>query len=331
MVYGLSVPALPDQPPVFTADDDRFHGHLAGDDWWFTETAWFSFHHSERQLGGWFYTMVRHNIGTVAGGAWVWDDGAHLPWEVPYSTNYSALELPADADLRDVRLPTGVSIVAEEPTVSYRIGYDDPGRYRADLRFEAVMAPRPLVATGSTFGNAAHFDQIGHVSGSIELHGELIDIDCWAMRDRTWGRRPEDRPRQAAYVTGAGEGGPGFLAVTNTRDGTDRIAYGFVTRRDRSASLVGGERSVVRDPENGWVDEIRIEAVGDDGEPLVADGRAVSRIIVNRHSFIDVNSIIHWRLRGDDAGIEWWGEDQDMWPVHRWSAAKRTGDWSIPT
>ena len=97
-------------PPVFGPDDDGFHRHLRGDDWWFTETSWFSFHHVERNLGGWFYTMARHNIGTVAGGAWVWDDTAHLPWEVLYSSNLSAVELPVDTDLRRCELPTGVAV-----------------------------------------------------------------------------------------------------------------------------------------------------------------------------------------------------------------------------
>ena len=316
-----------DEIPVFGPDDDGFHGHLRGDDWWFTETAWFSFHHAERKLGGWLYTMVRHNIGTVAGGAWVWDDSAQVPWEVPYSTNYTALELPADADLRNVELPTGVRIEVEDPTMTYRLGYDDPDRLQVDLRFAAVAPPRPLVASGSTFGRAAHFDQIGHVTGTIELHGEPIDIDCWSMRDRTWGRRPENRPRQAAYVTGAAEGGDGFLAVTNTRDGTDRVAYGFVQHHGRQVSLVDGHRSVRRSAE-GWVDEVRIEAQDADGGTFAATGTSVSRIIINRHSFIDINSLLRWRL---DDGTEWWGEDQDMWPTHRFSTAKRTGDWSLPS
>ena len=64
--------------------------------------------------------MVRPNIGTVAGGAWVWDDTAWLPWDVRYSANYSALQLPPDTDLRDVVLPTGVAIRVVEPTQSLR-------------------------------------------------------------------------------------------------------------------------------------------------------------------------------------------------------------------
>ena len=312
--------------PVFTAEDDGFHAHLRGDDWWFTETAWFSFHHRERRLGGWLYTLARHNIGTISGGAWVWDDTAHLPWEVPYSANLTALRLPPELDLRDATLPNGVSVRAEIPTMAYRLGYDDPDRFSADLCFEAVVAPRPLTAGGSTFGRSAHFDQIGRVTGQIQLNGEDIDIDCWSMRDRTWGRRPEDRPRQAAYVTGAGDDGSGFLAVTNTRDGVDRVAYGFVQHGDAQASLVGGERSVLRSPD-GWISEIRIDAVDATGERFVASGSPVSRIVINRHSFIDINSLIRWEIEGVG---EWWGEDQDMWPTHRFAAAKRSGDWSIP-
>lgn len=313
--------------PVFGFEDDALHGHLSGDEWWFTETAWFSFHHPERKLGGWLYTMTRHNIGTVAGGAWVWDDSAHLPWEALYSSNYTALELPPDVDLRDCELPTGVKMRVEEPKMVYQVGFDDPGRLTIDLLFSAVMEPRPLVATGSTFGEAAHFDQIGHLTGSIELHGERIDIDCWSMRDRTWGRRPENRPRQGAYVTGAGAGGTGFLAVTNTRDGSDRIAYGFVQRGDQGVGLLDGERSVKRDQRNGWVDEVELNAVDAAGESFAVKGSAVSRIIINRHTFIDINSLIRWERT--DTGEVWWGEDQDMWPVHRWSAAARSWDWEL--
>ncbi|MDE0495869.1 MAG: hypothetical protein OXH86_00810 [Acidimicrobiaceae bacterium] len=312
--------------PIFTPDDDGFHAHLRGDDWWFTETAWFSFHHAERKLGGWLYTLARHKIGTVSGGAWVWDDTAHLPWEVPYSSNLTALRLPPDLDLRDATLPNGVRVQVETPMMAYRLGYDDSGRFSADLRFEAVLPPRPLTSGASTFGHSAHFDQIGRVTGTVELHGEAIDIDCWSMRDRTWGRRPEDRPRQAAYVTGAGDDGTGFLAVTNTRDGRDSVAYGFVQRGDAQVTLVDGERTVRRSP-GGWISWIRIEAVDADGESLVATGTPVSRIVINRHSFIDINSLVRWEVEGAPT---WWGEDQDMWPVHRFTAAKRSGDWSVP-
>src|SRR5262245_46101165 len=110
---------------VFTERDDRFHFDEMSNDWWATETAWFSFHHPERRLGGWLYTMARPNIGTVAGGAWVWDHTTHLPWEVLYSANYTALQLPRDQDLNAITLPTGASIRVIETCMSYAMGYKD--------------------------------------------------------------------------------------------------------------------------------------------------------------------------------------------------------------
>ena len=304
---------------AFTPADDRFHFDVMSDRWWETETSWFSFHHPGRRLGGWFYTMVRPNIGTVAGGAWVWDDRAHLPWEVLYSANYSALQLPAAADLADITLPTGVQIKVIEPTMVYQLGFGDGDRFRADLRFEGVMAPEPLTAVGSTFGSAHHFDQLGRVHGTITVHGEEIAIDCLGMRDRTWGPRPEHRPRQAAYVTGAADAEHGFLAVTNTKADGDPIAYGFLRRDGRTVSMAGGERRVERDPLQGWITRIELEGQDAEGRSLRAVGEPVSRIIINRHTFIDINSLIRWDLEG----IEAWGEDQDMWPTHTFADRQR--------
>ena len=306
--------------PAFTPDDDGFHD--LDDRWWQTETAWFSFHVPARRLGGWLYTMVRPNIGTVAGGAWVWDDTAELPWDVLYSANHSALRLPEGADLRDVELPTGVRIRVVEPAHCYDLGYDDPGRLTLALRFTGVMPPEPLTAVGSTFGSAHHFDQLGRLTGTVAVNGEHLDVDCLAMRDRTWGPRPEHRPRQAAYVTGAASADHAFLAVTDTRPGgEDPIAYGFLRRDGRTVGLASGSRDVERDRDRGHVRRVSITAVDRDGRSLRAVGEPVSRIIVNRHSFIDINSLVRW----DVDGAEGWGEDQDMWPVHHFAATRRAG------
>ncbi len=305
---------------IFTARDDRFHADEMVGDWWSTETAWFSFAHPERRLGGWLYTLARPNIGTVAGGAWIWDDSAHLPWEVLYSANYTALELPHDQDLNDITLPTGVSIRVIEPCMSYALGYSDASRLQATLRFEGVMPPEPLTSTGSTFGRSHHFDQIGRVSGEIILHGETIPIDCLAVRDRTWGRRREDRPRQAAYVTGVATARHGFLAVTNVEADRNPVAYGFLYRDGRTLPLTQGERRVERDKDNGWITRVEIQARDADGRELLAVGTPLSRIVINRHTFIDVNSLTQWDINGEGGH----GEDQDMWPVHRWSRMRRT-------
>lgn len=304
---------------TFTARDDSFHFDQMGDRWWMTETSWFSFCHPERKLGGWLYTMVRPNIGTVAGGAWIWDDTAHLPWEVPYSANYTALRLPRDQDLADITLPTGVSIRMVEPCTRYELGFQDGERCRIALQFEGIMPPHPLRKAGSPFGAAHHFDQFGRVTGEVSLGGERIAIDCLAMRDRSWGPRPEHRPKRSAYVTGIASENDAFLAVTRWNSGVEEIAYGFMIRDGETADLVSGRRVVEQDPAEGWVNRITIEGRDERGRALHASGRRLSGIIINRHSFIDSNGLIAWTIN-DHAGH---GEDQDMWPVHDWADFRR--------
>ena len=193
--------------------------------------------------------MVRPNIGTVAGGAWVWDDTAHLPWDVLYSANYSALQLPPEPTSTTVELPTGVASRWSSRPCATTSATTTAIACRRDLRFEGVMPPQPLTAVGSTFGSAHHFDQFGRVTGELVVHGERIEIDCIGMRDRTWGPRPEHRPRQAAYVTGAASAGarvPGrdeHAARQATRSPTASCA---VTARRRASPAASGGSSATR-------------------------------------------------------------------------------------
>jgi len=306
----------------FEPQDDNFHFDEMDDDWWATETAWFSFHHPERKLGGWFYNMFRPNIGIVSGGAWVWDDTASLPWEVPYSSNMTALPIPRDGDLGDISLPNGNIVKVVEPCMSYQLGHDDGGRglFSADLRFEGVMPPEPLTAAGSTFGSAHHFDQFGRVHGHIVLHGERIEIDCYGMRDRTWGRRPENRPRRAGYITGMADPDTGFLAVTNITDDGEKAAYGFLRLDGRTVPLAEGTRTGERDPDTHYSSLVELDLTDQEGRRLTARGAPVSRIVINRHTFIDINSLIPWDC--GPHGIAW-GEEQDMWPMHHFERLGR--------
>ena len=112
----------------------------------------------------------------------------------------------------------------------------------------------------------------------------------------------------------------GFLAVTNPgADGEEPIAYGFLRRDGRTVSLAQGARTVERDPGQGWITTVKIDAVDLEGRRLSAVGRPVSRMFINRHTFIDINSLVRWDVDGEVA----WGEDQDMWPVHAFAAERR--------
>jgi hypothetical protein len=98
------------------------------------------------------------------------------------------------------------------------------------------------------------------------------------------------------------------------------VAYGFLRRGGRTVRLAQGERRVERDATNGWITRIELQARDAEGRELTAVGEPVSRIIINRHTFIDINSLVRWSLNGEVG----WGEDQDMWPVHRWARMRRS-------
>ena len=139
------------------------------------------------------------------------------------------------------------------------------------------------------------------------------------MRDRSWGPRPEHRPRKSAYVTGIASPDDAFLAVTKSGDLSDEVAYGFLIRDGKIGDLTSGRRSVVRDPKQGWVTALTIEAEDEHGRQLHAAGTRLSGIMLNRHSFIDSNGLIEWDIGGKLGH----GEDQDMWPVHDWAQFRR--------
>lgn len=305
---------------TYTARDDDFHLAEMSDRWWETETIWFSFHNVERRMGGWLYSMIRPNSRTVSGGAWVWDDSASSFWEVPYYANHATQRLREGTNLRDCTLPNGVSIRVESPLTRYRLGYDDRPRLHVDLQFEAIMPPQPISSIASGFGSLAHFDQFGRVSGHIELHGDRIAIDCVSIRDRSWGPRPEHRPKRTAYVTAATrDGSEALLAVCDPNDkGVAR--YGFRWRGGQAFAIAEANRRDTRNSATGFIDSIRLEGRDSDGEAFVAEGRPLSRIVINRHTFIDINSLIEWTFAD---GAKAWGEDQDIWPVHEFSAARR--------
>jgi hypothetical protein len=306
--------------PVFTATDDAFHE--VGDRWWATETAWFSFSVPERRLGGWLYTLARPNIGIVQGGAWVWDDSAWAPWEVLYSRNHSATALDPGTDLRHARLRTGVEIDVIEPAMAYRIGYSDPGRLEADLRVQGVHPPVAYAAGRPPFLSASHFDQTCRVTGSVVLHGERIAVDCLSVRDRSWGPRPETRPRRLAYCFGTVSEADAFFVTTSpASDGSaDHVDHGYLIRDGVTRRLVAGDRRVERDPGSGWVRAETISGADEAGNTFRATGVPVSHTAVNRHTAVTWTYLMKWRLDGRPA----WGEDQDMWPVADWAAFRRS-------
>jgi hypothetical protein len=302
--------------PAFGPEDDDFHDEAMSDRWWETETQWFSWNVPERRMGGWTYCQSRPNADLCNGGAWVWDDAAALSWDLPYHAHYNGLQLPprAERDLRDFAWPNGVEVRTLEPLTSYAIAYSDPGGLELDLRFDALIAPNPHPVGVVPFLKGVHFDQPGRLVGTMVLRGEEIAVDCFSVRDRSWGPRPAGRPKprpaasppRPAFGIGYcfGTAGPrdAWLMYSVPGLDDDPVTCGFLLRDGEYAHLLGGRRRLQVDPATGWPTRIDAVAVDDLGRRLEVTGEAVSR---------------HWKGHGGDTllrwtwdGLEGWGEDQ---------------------
>jgi hypothetical protein len=301
----------------FTAADDGLHAPSGN--FYETETFWFSFFVPERALGAWLYASVRQNAGVTAGGLWIWDDAGPNPWDAPFYENFSHLKPPTDKGSGRLEFPTGMSIDVREPGMSYGVGYDDRDRVRVDLGFEALERPVPLRSGAPPYPKASHYDQTGRVTGAVVLDGERIDVDCYAMRDRSWGPRTERGYQRVGYTWAAGSETSLLTFTTPGNEAEEAVHSGYVRRDGELAQIAGGTRVVRRDPAEGWVTGIDVEVVDELGRTTRGHAEAVSRLVLPGSTTVCTNTALRWTVDGQDLH----GEDQDVWPLRELRSLRR--------
>jgi hypothetical protein len=301
--------------------DDNFH--VPSDDHWETETCWFSFCVPERKLMGYFYAFVRPRVGISGGGVLVWDDTAHAPWEVPYFDYQWHQPYPEAGDLRDIRFPNGMRVKMLEPLQRYEFSYTDRDLIDLRLTFAGTTPPHVFTRGKPPFSVASHIDQPGRVTGQLVLHGEAIEVDCYAMRDRSWGPRTDLRGVRVGYCFATASPDDAFLAFALPKGPVNKpepINAGYLLRDGERAAIVEGERRVERDPRMGWATRVHIEARDEIGRTLDADGQCVNRIAFYPYPrMFNWTSMTLWSFNGRQG----WGEDQDVWRPEQWSAFRR--------
>jgi hypothetical protein len=219
--------------------------------------------------------------------------------------------------------------------------------FEADLRFEGLIPPSHPVGV-APFWRGRHFDQPMHVTGQIELHGEVIDIDSYFVRDRSWGHRLGPRapgrrsggtprtprsPEQSArppyssfgigYVFGTQDATEAFLAYTLPciDDGAARdfVTTGYLVRDGNYGLLLDGNRRCEFDPDRGWMRTIWLEALDEHGRELSAVGELVSHHGESGQG----TGYFHW---GWD-GAAGYGEDQSAAHGELLEALQKAGLW----
>ena len=300
------------------SDHDAFHVPTSDDPWW-QETAWFTFMVPEQNLYCYVYPWVKANQGVLGGGVMVWDDRGRHPWDAVHWDYQWTYPYPVLGDLRDIAFPTGISIQCLEPLTKYRVAYEHP-QCSFDVTFDAILPAHILGPDDDTSGTfSGHLDQQGHVLGSITIGGTRFDVDCYAMRDRSWGRRVPTpglhigydlcAEEHSAFVVFSQPDAPGAPIVEN---------FGYLWRDGEQVPLRSGSRVLER--EGVWPRRVIVRALDQQGRALEAVGEVANHMgFQNMPSMMNLVGLVRWEYEGSDrTATEAWGEFEDVWDVDRY-------------
>lgn len=341
--------------PVFLPADDSYHQPPPDADRYWTETNWWSLNVPERRLGLWLHCQHHPIRETVTWRVFAWDPRGADPGRLAYYKRLDEVPMPRPEDgsvpdLRDITFPAGgYSVKVLKPTLDYHISYADPEvGFALDIEHRSVHEPRRFPDGEAPMMHAPHFDQLGHVIGELTLHGERIPVDCYSVRDRTWGPRggAYGASRKKEHLAGQYEvrnpGGPTWRQVERER-GRGRIDYifghaddrtgflSFVRPQDGEASgrsplnagylIRDGETQPIdktkswmknyRDPHTGWNAHMEVFLTDVTGRTAEVEGFSVSHMCENGTGS---NALFRWEMDGRTM----WGEDQDGWKPDHW-------------
>jgi hypothetical protein len=152
-----------------------------------TETQYFGLCMPEERIHGVFYCWHRPNLGIVSGGVWVWQGMKPLALACEmYDWRDCMSDAVLKSDLQTFQLENGYGVTVLEPLKKHRVVYRDAARGNAvDLEYEALAPP-------VVFGDGTHLEQGMRVRGDLQLAGKCYKVNCYNIRDRSWGKlRPE--------------------------------------------------------------------------------------------------------------------------------------------
>lgn len=304
--------------------DDRFHPPENDDPFW-TETCWFTFAVPERKLSGQLYPFFRRNQGVTSGAAVLWDDSGHQLHDCLYHKNLWHLPIPEGQDLTDLRLVNGLHYKCLEPLSKYELHYVDQDRDEVEihLTYEAICEPNRL--------GGGHLDQPGRYTGTIRIDDELIEVDAFGMRDRSWGSRSQIGPglhpgadnRNGGYTYATMSDQDAWHIIT-ANFGTGYVGiHGFLLRDGVWSKLTEGTREVL-DRKDHCPSHVRITGKDELGRTFEAEGRPHNKFGVHLNPNLWTwNCLTDWQW---DDGKRGWGEDHDNWSASAFRRFVRHGE-----
>ena len=293
-------------PAELGSHDEVFHP--SGDDPNWSESGWFGFYIPERNLNGFIYYFHDVRTGVSGGGPALWDpSGEHVYDCLFYDWRWH--QPPTGLlEYRDFTLPNSLRHEVLEPMQRYRLSYSLLG-LDLDLEWSAMMPPHEM-GHGNDASVPRHFDQPGQMTGTVVLNGERLDIDCYSMRDRTWGPHRPGARRSGDYLWAIASPESHWHAITvaSNEPGVDMLAGGYLMRDGELGELTKGRRQVLQ-RRTGAPVRVVFDAEDNRGRELHAEGevRTVLRWLGWPGRMTDW-TLTDWRWDGQQG----FGEDQEF-------------------
>lgn len=264
-------------------------------------------------MSGTFYPLLRPNLSIAALTVAVWGPERETVWRAPYYRGHWHLRLPSFAGNRMAL--EGLTYEILEPLTAYRVTYDDPGVYSADLMVTG-SAPGFVPMAAPARG---HWDQPTRVQGTLTFGDRNIAVDCYGMRDRSWGLRLDDASSRATYLYGL-SGECNFLLMTQLSMEPPHT-LGFLDRDGQRGAITKATIDAPRD-DNHRMTRVAVDAEDEHGRRLQTRGRPRNNIAKQASpGFFAWMSMIEWDI--ESGGERLVGQFQDVWTPDKLALANR--------
>ena len=293
---------------------DHF-GEGRDDNPYWNESVWFSFSIPERRIHGSIQYYFRPNMGMLNGGPVMWDPSGTFQWNCLYY-NWSHLQaLPPGAQKFAMQARNSLSVEMLEPLKRYKIDYDKDG-FQLDLTWEAI-GPVHELHTGDASQQATakfHIEQPGRMRGVVRRHGEVFAIDCFSMRDTSYGARDYESLATGGYFWGIAQDSA-FHALCMGGDVPGarqaRCVGGFIWKDGVLGSLTEGKRTILDYGALGPA-KVAFDGVDTRGRTIHAVGTIDPGLIFTGYT----DHTVVWSLaEWDWDGVAHWGDNQEFYPA----------------
>jgi len=155
-----------------------------------------------------------------------------------------------------------------------------------------------------------HFDQPGRMRGTATLNDEILDVDCYSMRDRTWGPHQPGARRSGGYLWAIAGADAHWHAITmaSREPGVDKVVGGYLLRDGQLGEMVAGQRRVL-ERRSGAPVRVELKAEDDLGRTLHAEGEVRTTLRwLGWPGRLTFWTLTDWRWDG----VQGYGEDQEF-------------------